>query len=67
MPSNSPPRGAGVALTLLRFDPRLVGGLLLEGLQRAGQRADFVLALGVAGIDPDLAGCDLEHGVAHGV
>ena len=40
---------------------------MLEGLQRAGQRADFVVARGVAGIDVEVAGCDLQHGVAHGV
>ena len=62
-----PRRGAGVAFALLRLDPDLVGGLLLEGLQRAGQRADFVVARGVAGIDGEVAGRDLEHGVAHGV
>src|SRR5439155_3596005 len=54
-----PRHGAGVAFALLRFDPHLVGGLLLEGLQRAGQRADFVVARGVAGIDMEVAGCDL--------
>ena len=40
-----PRRGAGIALALLRLDPDLVLGLLLEGFQRAGQRADLVLAL----------------------
>ena len=58
-------RGAGVAFALLRLDPDLVGGLLLEGFERAGQRADFVLARGVAGIDGEVAGGDLQHGVAH--
>ena len=33
-------RGAGVAFALLRLDLELVLGLLLEGFQRAGQRAD---------------------------
>src|SRR5207245_10185246 len=62
-----PRRGAGIALALLRLDPGLVGGLLLEGLQRAGQRADFVAARGVSGINMEVAGCDLQHGVPHGV
>jgi hypothetical protein len=62
-----PRHGAGVALALLRLDPGLVGGLLLEGFQRAGQRADFVVARGIAGIDAEVAGGDLQHGVAHGM
>ena len=62
-----PRRGAGIAFALLRLDPDLVGCLLLEGLQRAGQRADFVVARGVAGIDVQVAGRDLQHGVAHAV
>ncbi len=58
-------RGTGVALTFLRLDPELVVGLLLEGLERAGQRADLVAALGIAGIDGKIAAGDLQHGVAH--
>ena len=38
---------------------------MLEGLQRTRQRADLVAARGVAGIDAQVAGGDLEHGVAH--
>jgi len=58
-------RSAGVAFTLLRFDPELVVRLLLEGFERAGQRADLVAAIGIAGIDGKVARGDLEHGVAH--
>ena len=57
--------GAGIALALLLLDPELVGGLLLEGFQRAGQRADLVLAIEIAGVDGEIAGGDLQHGVAH--
>ena len=59
--------GARVAFTLLRFDPELVDGLLLEGFQRAGQRADLVPALRIAGIDGQIAGGHFQHGVAHRV
>ena len=37
--------GAGIALALLRLDAGLVERLLLEGFERAGQRADLVVAL----------------------
>ncbi len=52
-------------LALLRFDPDLVRRLLLEGFKGAGQRADFVLARGVTGVDGEIAGGDLQHRVAH--
>jgi hypothetical protein len=42
-------RGLGVAIGLLAFDTRLVGGVLLERAQRAGERNDLVRAEGVAG------------------
>ena len=60
-----PRRGAGVAFALLRLDPDLVDRLLLECFQRAGQCADFILACGVAAVDMEIAGRDLQHGVAH--
>ena len=47
--------GAGVAFALLRLDPELVGRLLLEGFERAGERADLVAAIGIAGIDGQIA------------
>ena len=59
--------GAGVAFALLLFDPELVGGLLLEGFQRAGQCSDLVPALRISGIDGEIAGGDFQHGVANRV
>jgi len=58
-------RRAGVAFTLLIFDPQFVRGLLLERLQGAGQRADLVTALRVSGIDREIAGGHFQHGIAY--
>jgi hypothetical protein len=59
--------GAGMALALLLFDPELVGGLLLEGIQRAGKRPDLVATLRISGVDGQIAGGHLQHRIAHGV
>jgi hypothetical protein len=48
-------RGAGVALTLLPFNPEFVLGLLLEGFERAGKRADLVAAFAISGVDGEIA------------
>ena len=62
-----PRRGAGIALALLLLDPHLLDRLLLECGKRAGQRSDFVLAFGVAGIDRQVARGHLQHAIANGV
>jgi hypothetical protein len=58
-------RGSGIALAFLRFDLELVRGLLLEGLQRTGKRADLVAAFAIAGVDVEVTVGDAQHGIAH--
>ena len=58
---------ADVAFALVLLDLELLGGLLLEGFQRAGKRADLVLAIEIAAVDGEIAAGDLQHGIADGV
>src|SRR5207253_8944084 len=60
-------RSARVAFALLLLDLELVGGLLLECLERAGERADLVLPVEIAAVDAEIAASDFEHGVADGI
>lgn len=43
------------------FDLELFGGLLLEGFQRAGERADLVVAIEIAAADGEREGKRKQH------
>lgn len=53
--------GARVTLALVMFDLELFGGLLLEGFQRAGERADLVVAIEIAAVDGERDGKRQQH------
>ena len=56
---------AGIAFALLVFNPELLRSLLLEPFKCAGQCTDLVTAIDVAAIDREVAGGELQHGVAY--
>ena len=54
-----------MAFALLKLDPEFFRLLLLESFKRTGKRPDFVTAIPIFGVDGQIAGGDLQHGVAH--
>ena len=54
-----------MAFALLKLDPEFFRRLLLESFKRTGKRPDFVTAIPIFGVDGQIAGGDLQHGVAH--